>query len=336
MWLWAFFPCLNWFESLADGAVVLTSPSNLTHFVQPSRLNGGPHPGLSVIDKERGPVLPAVELFQTGILLIVQSLAPEEFYGFIPSQSWVLGDFILGVTVNEQQHRGVVQRAMVINALYLIFLLMKQEKSFRSGVFEIQYFDTSACDIVIFSAASSGLHLAPNFTHVTQLHPPSSPIADNTTSSSLQILPDLSLWMRTSIIMPFLIHPMDTLGELIDIVDMLLTIAQPPASEYVHKNTESIVPSSGVKMSLNLTQDDVPKFLTYNDLIWAMWAMSAGSEGFGFPGQAIRGQIYLNDVYEGEITMVPSTSSLSTSPLIAASVNASSGTATARKRWSMA
>ena len=335
MWLLAFLPYLHWFGSLVDGAAVLTSLSNLTHLVHPSRLNGGPHSGLSVIDKERGPVLPAVDLFQAGIVLIAQSLAPEDFSGYIPSQSWILEDFILGVAVNEHQG-GKVQRSVVINALYFIFLLMKQENDFRSGVFEILLLDTSKCDIVIFSAVSSGLHLAPNFTHVTQLHPPSTPIADNTNSSSLQELPDRGLWLYTTIIMPFLIHPMDRLGELIDIVDMLLTIAEPPANATVHQNIESIVPSSGVKMSLNLTQDDVPRYLTYDNLMWVLWVMSLGTESLGFQGQAVRVHICLRSVYEGEITLVPSTSPLPTSSIIGASVNASSGTATARKRWSMA
>ena len=333
MWLWAFLPYLHCFGSLVDGAVVLTSPSNLTHLVQPSRLNGGPHSGLSVIDKERGPVLPALELFQTGITLMAVFLAPEDFAGFIPSQAWSLGTLILGVTLDEDQGK-VVQRAIVLNALYFIFLLMKQEKDFRSGVFEIQFLGVSACDIVIFSTASSGLHLAPGFAHVTQLHLPPSSIANDTKSSSQLERPDRGMDLKTTIIRPYLIFGMDKLGQLINIVDMLLTIAQPPANESVHQNTQSAVPSSGSKISLNLTQDDVPKSLTYTDLIWAVSGMSAGSDALGFPGQAVRGQMYLDDVYQGEITLVPST--LSTSPLMAASVNASSDTATARKRWSIA
>ena len=349
MWLWAFLPYLHLFGSLVNGAVVLSSPSTLTHLDQPSRLNNGPYSGLSVIDKERGPVLPAAELFETGMLLMAVQLAPRDYFGFVPSQAWSLGDFILGVTVNEQQG-GEVSRAVVLNAFYFIFLLMKQEKNFRSGVFEIKNHGDSACDIVIFSKASSGLHLAPSFPHITQLQPPPSPIADNTKNSSQLEEPDLGLRLEFTIIMPYLIHPMDELDEMINFMNMLLTIAEPPANETVYENTQSMVPSSGAKLALNLTQDDVPKPLTYDDLISAVNIMSLSYDTLDYPGQGVRGEIYLNNVYQGELTLVraPSTSSPSTNSLIGASVNASLGTAiepslnaslgtaTARKRWFMA
>ena len=327
----AFLPYLHWFGSLVHGAVVLTSPSPL---VQPSRPNGGLPGGFTVVDKERGPELPAAQLFQTGILLMADILAPEDFFGSIPSHAWNYGNLVLGVTVDEQQG-GVVQRAVVLNALYFIFLLMKQEKNFRSGVFEIQFLGYSACDIVIFSTTSSGLHLAPGFPPVTQLNPPPSSIANNTKNSLQLEQPDPGMGLKISLIMPFLIHPMDELGQLINIVDMLLTIAEPPANEAVHKNTESSVPSSGVKLSLNLTQDDVPHPLTYADLIWAVGAMWEGIDHWGLPRQALRGEMSLDQVYQGELLLVPSTSSPSTSRLIEASSNTSTGTATARKRWSM-
>ena len=334
MWLLAFLPYLHGFGSVVDGAVVLTSPSNLTTpLVRPSGLNGGIVTRLSVIDKERGPELPAAELFKTGIVLM-GFLAPEDFDGFMPSQAWSLGGLILGVSVDEEQ--GVVERAVVMEGLYFIFLLMKQEKDFRSGVFEIQYSGIPLCDLVIFSTVSSGLHLAPDFAHVTQLHPPPSPIADNTNSFWQLDAPVLGMMLNATIIMPFLIRPMDELGELISLVDMLVTIAQPPGNERVQKNIESIVPSSGVKISLSLTQEDLPNAFTYADLIWAVGKISRANDDIGAEGQALRGQMYLYNVYQGEVTLVPSNSSPSTIPLIEASVNASTGTATARKRWSMA
>lgn len=337
MWLLACLPSLHWFGSLVNGAVVLTSPSNLTHLLHPSPLERGPHAGLSVIDKERGPELPARWLFQSGIVLMANTLAPEDFEGFMPPQAWSILGFILGVNVDEatQTKYRVVQRGIVLNALYFIFLLMKQENNFRSGIFEIQYLGISVCDIVIFSETSSGLHLAPGFPPITQLHLPPSSIADKSKGFSQLELPDLGMLLNVTVIMPFLVHQLDKLGQLINIVDMLFTLAKNPANETVHENIESTVPSSGVKFSLNLTQDDVPKPLTYDDLIWAVSGMSGGSEVFDVPGQALRGQMYLDKVYQGELTMLPSTSSPSTSPLIEASGNTSTGTATARKRWSM-
>ena len=351
MWLWALLPYLHGFVSLVHGAVLLTSPSTLTHLDQPSGLNNKPWMFLSIIDKERGPVLPAAELFEYAMYLMADILAPENFYGYIPSQAWSLGDFVLGVTVNEHQKvEGKVKRGMVLNAFYFIFLLMKRENNFRSGVFEVQYFADPVCDIVIFSKASSGLHLTPSFPQVTQLHPPPSSIANNTKNSSQLEELNSDYRLDLSIIMPYQIHPIDQLDESINFMDMLLTLAEPPSNEAVDENTQSMVPSSGVKLAWNQTQDDVAKPLTYDTLISALYEMSESYDDLEFPGQEVRGKLYLNNVYQGELTLVraPFTSSPSTNPLIGASLNASSGTAiepslnassgtaTARKRWFLA
>ena len=334
IWLLAFLPCLPWFGSLVDGAAVLSIPSNTTRIVQPLRLNdiNGLPVGLSVIDKERGAELPGAQLFEAGIWLMANFLAPYDFFGYIQSQAWSTGDIILGMSVDEQQ--GVAQRGFLMYGFYLIFLLMKQEKDFRAGVFEIQYGGTTVCDLVILPIASSGMKLAPSFAHVTQLKPPPSPIADGTNSSLQIVAVEPGALLKVTPMMPFLIHPMDELGLLISVVDMLVTAAQPPANEPIRENIESIVPFSGVNISLSLAPNKTPKALTYDFLIWALSGMSDSALYYG--GQALRGQMYFLGVYLGEITMIPSNSVPTTSPLIEAIVNASTSTATARKKRSTA
>lgn len=127
---------------------------------------------------------------------------------------------------------------------------------------------------------------------------------------------------------------MNELGLLISIMDMLVTVAEPPANEAIRKNIESIVPSSGVKISLSLAPNDTPNVLRYGFAIWTLAGLSDSVLDTG--GQALKGQMYFDDDYLGEITMVPSGSSPSKSPLIEAFLNASTGTAIARKERSMA
>lgn len=81
---------------------MLTSTSNLIRIVQPCRLNGSIPDGFGVIDKERGPKIPTVHLFEAGIWLISSWLAPEDFWGDIPSQAWSSGDIIMGVATTVQ------------------------------------------------------------------------------------------------------------------------------------------------------------------------------------------------------------------------------------------
>ena len=324
IWLLAFLACLPWLRSFVHGAVVLTLPSNTTRLDHPLRLNdtNGIVGGISVIDKERGTELPAAQLFEAGIWLMATWLAPEDFEGFIPSQAWSTGDIILGVSVDEQE-RGVVQRPFIIYGFYFIFLLMKQEKDFRSGVFQIQYLGTPVCDLVILPTGSSRLKLAPSFTHVTQLHPPPSPTASNTIGS-----PQGVVLLNTTSILPLLIQPMDELGQLISIVDMLVTAAWPPETERIRKNIESIVPFSGVNISLSLAPNDTPDVLRYGGLIWSLSSMADTVQRS--EGQGLRGQMYSMDGYLGEITMLPSNSAASTNPLIQSFVTTSTDRATSR------
>ena len=211
---------------------------------------------------------------------------------------------------------------------------MKQEQDFRSGLFAIQYLRISWCDLFILSIGSSRLKLAPSFAHVTQLNPPPSPIISSTNCSSQIFANESGGLLNVTQKMPFLVRPMNELGLLISIMDMLVTVAEPPANEAVRKNIESIVPFSGVKISLSLAPNDTPNVLRYGFAIWALAGLSDSVLDTG--GQAPGGQMYFDDDYLGEITMVPSGSSSSTSPLIEAFLNASTGTAIARKKRSMA
>ena len=332
MWLLAFLPYLHWFGPLVDGAVVLTTPSNLAP-PRPPRLNNADLPSIHVIDKERGAEVQAADLFSTGIALM-SGLAQQDFTGNIPSQAWSMGDLILGVSVYERWKE--VPRYYLLYGFYFIFLLMKQEKDFRSGVFEVIYLNKPICDLIILPTKISGSHLAITFTNVTQLDPPPSPIAGSTNSYSELVIFNTPLSLNVTMIEPHLVQPMDEVDELINFVDMLVTIAEPPTNATVEKNIVSNVPYSSVKISLNLTHADTPDPFTYDLLIWAVSAMSRSGTGFLFKGQATRGQILFGDdaTNIGELTVVPSNSTPSTSPLIEAAVNAD--TATARKRWSIA
>lgn len=257
-------------------------------------------------------------------LIIDYYLAPEDFFGFIPPQAWSFLGLVLGVSVNERQG-NIVQRSFVILGIYFIFLLMKNENDFRSGVFEIQYLGISVCDIIIFTSGSSGLETQPSFAHVTQLAPPSSPIAYNTNSSS-QLVPSAlgapeGLEVLVTRIEPF--RPLDQLDLLISLVDMSVTAAQPPKDERVQTYTENTV--SGVKTSISPVVDArPPNVMTYEQLISAAtaayWSITNNTEGVFLA--ALRIQLFLHSVYVGEITMVPSNSSTPTT----------TGNATARKK----
>lgn len=78
-------------------------------------------------------------------------------------------------------------------------------------------------------------------------------------------------------------------------MDMLVTMAEPPANEAVRKNIESIVPFSGVKISLSLAPKETPNVLKYGIAIWALAGLSDSVLDTG--GQALRGQMYFDDDY---------------------------------------
>lgn len=231
--LLAFLPYLHWFGLPVDGATVLTSPASPIRML-PSRIlndsNGLPN-GLSVVVKERGDELPAVDVFRTGLVIIDLYLAREDFYGFIPPRAWSFAGMVLGVSVGERWRWGTtVQRGFVIEGIYFILLLMKNQYDFRSSVFEIQYLGNPVCDIAIFTTGSSGLKTQPSFAHVTPLDPPPPPAAYNINSSSQLVASPLGvplgLFVFISRIEPF--QPLDQLNQLLSLVDMLVTIAQPP------------------------------------------------------------------------------------------------------------
>ena len=117
IWLLAFLPYLHWFGSLVDGATVLTSPASPIRILQPQILNNsnGLPSGLRVIDKARGPELPAVNVFEMSLLLIDLYLAPEDFYAFVPPQAWSLFGIALGVSV----HPSATGLCYIRNLLHL-------------------------------------------------------------------------------------------------------------------------------------------------------------------------------------------------------------------------
>ena len=323
-----------------DSATVLTSPaSSPIRMLQPPlylNISNGLPSGLLVIDKERGSVeLPAVDLFEVGLLIISYHLAPEDFYEYIPSQAWTFSGMVLGVSVKEWQ-AGTVQRSLVELGIYFIFLLMKNEHDFRSGDSEIRYGEQNVCDIVIFPAGSSGLKKThqPSLAHVTQLAPPS-PIAYNTNNSSQFVASasGLSAELKVYVTPIEPSRPLDRLDLLISLLDTLVTVAQSPAGDRVQSHTENTV--SGVKTSISPAIGARPPFvMTYKQLIYAaqVTSYSISDESEGWARNALRIQLFLSGVYIGEMTMVPSNSSAPTSLLIEGNVNASTGTTTARKK----
>lgn len=337
----AFLPSLHWL--LVDGATVLTSPASPVRVLQPQYLknsNGLPS-GLIVVDKERGPVLPSVDVLSMGIVIIDSYLADEDFFGFIPPQAWAWKDMVLGVTVNEHQTtKGIVQRAFVELGIYFIFLLMKNEKDFRSGVFEIQYAGWSVCDIILFSTGAHGLKTQFNFAQTTQLTPPPSPIAGNTTNSLKFLANTLGDISALKVyISPFeAFQPLDRLDMLIGVLDMLVTVAQPPDDQRVQSHTENTV--SGVRTSINPVMHLIlPNVMTYEQLIFAASVVLdcvTDPRSEKWCSNAIRLQLQLHDHYVGDITMVPSNSSAATSLLRGGNIDGSTGTATSRKKRSIA
>ena len=174
----------------------------------------------------------------------------------------------------------------------------------------------------------------PSFAHVTQLAPPS-PIAYNTNSSSQLIASALGLSTELEVyvtpIEPF--RPLDRLDLLISLLNTLVTIARSPAGDRVQSHTENTV--SGVKTSISPAIGARPPFvMTYEQLIYAaeVTSYSISDESEGWARNALRIQLFLSGVYIGEMTMMPSNSSAPTSLLIEGNVNASTGTATARKK----
>ena len=249
------------------------------------------------------------------------------------SQAWSSGELILGVSVHP--FPGKVQRAFILYGFYFIFLLMKQEQDFRSGVFEIQYGNHPICDLVILPVPSSGLKLAPSFAHVTHLDAPPSPIPAAIKGSSQTVSLAPGAILNVTQIHPLLIQPMDVLGELLSSMNMVVTAAHPPVDEPIRTNISSIAPYSGANVSLTIDPKGTPNALTYDFLIFAVNRMCSC---YSFStGQGLRGQLYIDRFYLGEVTMLPSNPASTTSPLVEGIVDASAArTATARKKRSMA
>ena len=159
---------------------------------------------------------------------------------------------------------------------------------------------------------------------MTQLARPPPPIAYDTNSSSRSFASALGdpegLEVLITQIEPF--RPLDQLDLLVSLLDMLVTVAQPPEDDCVQSYSENTV--SCVKTSLSPVIDArPPNAMTYKQLISAarVTFSSITDESERWALAALSIQLYLHSVYVGETTMVPSNSS---------------GTATARKKRSIA
>lgn len=125
----------------------------------------------------------------------------------------------------------------MIRGTYSIFLSMNNKNDFRSGVFNIQCRGESTCDIVIFPARSSRLKNRPSFANVTQLTPPTLPTANYSDSSS-ELIAHVSrepapLNVFVCPLKPQ--QPLDRLDILISLLNLLVTVAEPPKDERVQK-----------------------------------------------------------------------------------------------------
>ena len=307
--LLVFFPYLHW---LAYGAAVLTSPSSAIPIFQPHGLNGSNAfpSGLSVVAEARGHQLQTSRVFDLGLRVTSLYLAPEDFYGIMPSQSWFYGDLILAV-IEDVRMFDQLQRRFVIFGIYFSLLLMKNTNDFRSARFEILDGGDPVCDILIYPSQNSGLKIEPKFAYVTQLALPPSPIANSTDSSSKLVesaLGERELLMNYTVIEP--LRPLDLLGVLISDMHMLVTAAQPPKDERIQRHTDSVVPLSGVRTSISPVIDvRPPDVFAYRHLIKAALTISDIVRTQSRPTSAFRVQLHLHGVYIGEITMVPSNSS---------------------------
>ena len=338
IWLLAFLPHLHQFGSLVHGATVLTSPTNLIRIQQPQSLNSsnGLPTGLNIIDKERGPELSGTKVFETGLLVIAAYLANEEFFEFMQPEAWHWNGTVIGVSVNSPERENKVQRAFVIQGIYLIFLLMKDAKDFRSGIFTINYGGFDACNMTIFSTDQSpGLTDPPSFSHMTELAPPSASLADNangspqSNASALWPIFDLRLRVNRLDSFPWL----DRLGLLLGLVNVLLTSAEPSATDRVKGNIEITTPFSGVKTSIYPVLDAPPRdAMVYEDINFAVSSFFGTLIYEGPTSPGFLAKLFYITTYIGDIVIGPSNFSAPTSRLAGANADASAGTATSRKR----
>ena len=322
---------------LVDSAAVLTSPSGTIHIPQSYRLNDSRLPsGLVVYAKERGDQLPPATVFEVGLFITSEYLAPEDWYGFMPPQAWVLDGIVYGVSGwVEEQRADHLQRYNVIYGIYFIFLLMKNTNDFRSGIFEIRYATGPACQIAIFPTGSNfGLKNEPSFANVTHLAFPPSPIAHKTNGSSYfdaSALGEDGLSINVTEIQPWL--PLDPLGVLISDMDILVTAAQPSKDDRMQRHIERVIPFSGVKTTISPVVDsEPPDIFTWRQLITAAGAISNAIRYELWGRKAFRAHLYLHGTYIGEIAMEQHNPWDPPVPPIEADAEMSTGMAIARRK----
>lgn len=184
------------------------------------------------------------------------------------------GVILVGVSVDNRPGNEV-QRAVVIRGTYSIFLSMKNKNDFRSGVFNIQYRGESTCDIVIFPARSPRLKDRPSFANVTQLTPPTLPSANYTNSAS-QLIAHVSRERATLNVFVCSLkpkQPLDRLDILISLLNLLVTVAEPPKDERVqnqHREYRAGAQRNDLHYSRARRQAAL-YVLTYATLIYAAW-----------------------------------------------------------------
>lgn len=221
------------------------------------------------------------------------------------------GVILVGVSVDNRPGNKV-RRAVVIRGIYPIFLSMKNKNNFRSDFFNIQCRGESTCDIFIFPARSSRLMNRPRFANVTQLTPPTLPTAKYTNSSS-QLIAHVSrepapLNVFVCPLKPQ--QPLDRLDILISLLDLLVTVAEPPKDERVqnqHREYRAGVQRNDLHYSRARRQAAL-YVLTYARLIYAAWWASVETfdPSASWLPAALRIVVYLDWVLVGKITMAPS------------------------------
>ena len=332
-WLFILLPYLHWFGSLVHGAAVSNSPQRLNNTVDPESL-------ITIVTKERGAALPAIRVFEACIETIALDLGREHFLGSIPETTWSHISIFLGVSLGDGMPDDV-QRAFVIVGIYKMLLQMKMENDFRSGVFRVMYLEVlPACDIFIRPVGSLGFKNESSVASVTLLTPSPSFI-DYDTNSSAQVVASASgVSSRPAIrvVQRWPTQRLDRLGMLISLMDMLVTAAKPEKDEAVARHTNA-VPSSGVKHTIESLPDAwEPPFFTYEDFFDTTLSITSFiiGPGVSWMPAAFKAIVRRSGLDIGKITMVRAGSSTSWSPLTKGNVSGSTGTATARKKRSMA
>ena len=332
-WLLVFLPYLHWFGSLVHGAAVSNSPPRLNNTDDPWNF-------ITIVPKQRGAVLSAIRLSEACIEAIALDLGRDNYAGFMVEKMWSHITILLGVSLGEGMP-DQVQRAFVIVGIYKMLLKMQVENDFRSGVFRVMYLDVlPACDLYVRPIGLLGLKNESSVAGVTTLAPSSSSITSDTNSFAQVVASASGVSSRPAIhVLPRRpTQRLDRLGMLISLMDMLVIAAKPWKDDRVARHTNA-VPSSGVTTTIDSLPDAwEPPYFTYEDFFDAALSLTSfiiGRDVYWMPA-AFDAIVWRRGFDIGEITMLRAGSAASRSPLTIANVSGSTGTATARKKRSMA